>query len=250
MSNRLSSSELERYSRQIMILGEDGQLKLKKSTVAIVGVGGLGSPIALYLTAAGIGHIILVDSQYPELSNLNRQILHWEPDLKKKPKVESAKEKLQKLNSTVKVTTYNVKLDENNISQILGDADVIVDALDNYETRYLINKYCVDTKKPLVHAAVEGMFGQITTIIPGETPCLKCIIPTAPTSVEPFPILGTTAGLLGLLEANEVIKLIVGTGDLLKGKLLLVDLERNDFVTVPVQRNLNCPVCSKLFKNV
>ena len=247
MFGELSDSERERYSRQIMIFGEEKQLELKKSTVAIVGVGGLGSPIALYLAAAGVGHIILVDSQYPELSNLNRQILHWEPDLNKKPKVESAKEKLQKLNSTVRITAHHTRLNKDNIADILDDADIVVDALDNYETRYLLNEYCVNTKKPLIHAAVESMFGQVTVIIPGETPCLKCIIPEAPSSQEAFPILGTTAGTLGILEANEVIKLITGKGELLKNKLLLIDLERNDFMTIPVKRNPNCPVCSKLF---
>jgi len=245
--NKLSEDEKIRYSRQLMIFGEEAQLKLKKVSVAVVGIGGLGSPVSLYLTAAGIGHLILIDSETPELSNLNRQVLHWESDIDKRPKVESAKEKLLKLNSKMKITTYNERLTKNNIDKILSEADIIVDALDNYETRYLVNEYCVQRRKPLIHAAVEKMFGQITTIIPGETPCLKCIIPEAPPSRGAFPILGTTAGILGILEANEVIKLVAGIGEPLKGKMLFVDIENNDFSIISLERSEKCPVCSSLF---
>ncbi|MCD6514603.1 MAG: HesA/MoeB/ThiF family protein [Candidatus Odinarchaeota archaeon] len=247
INNKLSEDEKVRYSRQLMIFGEEAQVKLKKVSVAVIGIGGLGSPVSLYLAAAGVGHLILIDSETPELSNLNRQVLHWESDIDKRPKAESAKEKLLKLNSRIKIMTYNERLTRSNIDKILSEADIIVDALDNFETRYLVNEYCVQKRKPLIHAAVEKMFGQITTIIPGETPCLKCIIPETPPFRGAFPILGTTAGILGILEANEVIKLVTGIGEPLKGKMLFVDIENNDFSIISLKRSKKCPVCSSLF---
>lgn len=239
----LTEDELIRYDRQIMIFGKEGQEKLKKAKVAVVGVGGLGSPIAIYLAAVGIGKIILIDSQVPELSNLNRQVLHWEPDLGKRYKVESAKEKLEKLNSTIKIIPIKEKLNKDNIEQILNGVDIVVDALDNFSTRYILNEFCVKKGIPLIHGAVEGYLGQITTIIPGETPCLRCIFPEKQDRGEKFPIVGTTAGAIGIMQANEVIKMITGHGELIKNKLLFVDFAHNDFQAIPVKRNKNCPVC-------
>ena len=242
----LTESEKIRYDRQIMIFGEESQERLKKAYVAILGVGGLGSPIALYLAATGIGRILLVDYQKPELSNLNRQVLHWEPDVGVKAKAVSAKEKLSKLNSDIEIETFTDELTPKNIDTVLKGVDVVVDALDNYKTRYLVNEFCVRNRIPFIHGAVEGFIGQVTTIIPGETPCLKCLIPNAPKETEKFPILGVTAGVIGLLEATEVIKLITGHGELLKNQLLLVDLHTTDFQKIEVYRNPNCPICGKI----
>jgi len=243
----LTEREKTRYDRQIMIFGEDGQERLKNAYVAVVGVGGLGSPIALYLTAAGIGRLLLIDYQKPELSNLNRQVLHWEPDIDaEKSKAISAKEKLQKLNPDIDIRTFTEKLTPENIDTVLKGVDIVVDALDNYEVRYLINEFCVRNRIPFIHGAVEGLIGQVTTIIPGETPCLKCLVPSAPKKAEKFPILGVTAGVVGLLEASEVIKLLTGHGDLLKGKLLLVDLHTDDFQKITIHKNPECSVCGKI----
>lgn len=231
----LSDREVERYERQLRIFGEDGQEKLKNARVAVIGVGGLGSPVAYYLAAAGVGKIILVDEQTPELSNLNRQILHWEDDLDKNPKPLSAKWKLEKLNSDIKIETFVGHLDGRNIDDVLGDVDVIVDCLDNFETRFLLDDFSRRRGIPMVHGAVEGLFGQVTTIIPGKTKCLREIFPRAPKKKENFPILGATAGVVGSIQAAEVVKLITGFGEPLANKLLIVDLENNSFDVVELE---------------
>ena len=244
----LSEKELTRYDRQIMIFGENAQEKLKKAKVAIVGLGGLGSPISIYLTAAGIGQLLLIDEQKPELSNLNRQILHGEQDLKKKAKTASAREKLNRLNSEINIETYPKRISGENIESLLRDVDIVVDALDNFETRYLLNEFCVKRGIPLVHAAVEGFYGQITTIIPGKTPCLKCLFPNPPRKRK-FPIIGVTAGFFGVLEANEAVKLITGYGTTLIGKLFVYDLSRNEGESIDIKPNPSCPLCSTLFRS-
>jgi len=231
----LSDREVERYDRQLRIFGEGGQEKLKNARVAVIGVGGLGSPVAYYLTAAGVGKILLVDEQTPELSNLNRQILHWEEDLSKNPKPLSAKWKLEKLNPDIKIETFVGHLDEGNIDDVLQDVDVLVDCLDNFETRFLLDDFAHKRSIPLVHGAVEGLFGQVTTIIPGKTLCLREIFPRAPGKKENFPILGATAGVIGSIQAAEVVKLITGFGEPLANKLLIVDLEHNSFDVVELE---------------
>jgi len=241
----LDDEELRRYDRQIMIFGKKAQEKLKKAKVAIVGLGGLGSPISIYLTAAGIGQLLLIDGKKPELSNLNRQILYGKEDLYQKGKPVLAKAKLKQLNSQVKIRTYSKRIGKENIEDLLNDADIVVDALDNFETRYLLNEFCVKSKKPLIHAAVEGFYGQITTILPGRTPCLNCLFLNPPKKMK-FPIIGVTAGLFGILQANEVIKLITGYGDNLTGKLFTYDLFHNKGECIEVKPNPSCPVCSEL----
>jgi molybdopterin/thiamine biosynthesis adenylyltransferase len=231
----LSEKELERYDRQIRIFGIEGQEKLKKAKVAVVGIGGLGSPVAYYLTAAGIGEILLIDEQIPELSNLNRQILHWEEDLDKTPKSLSAKRKLEKLNSDVKIEAFVGKLTRENIEDVLKDVDVIVDCLDNFETRYLLDEFAHKKGVPLVHAAVEGLHGQATTIIPEKTKSLREIFPIPPKKKEKFPILGATAGVMGTIQAAEVIKLITGCGEPLANKLLVIDLAHNAFEIIELK---------------
>ncbi len=230
----LSNKEIERYDRQIMIFGKEGQEKLKNSKVAVVGVGGLGSPVAYYLAAAGV-NLLLIDEQTPELSNLNRQILHWEDDLGQNPKPLSAKWKLEHFNSDIIIETFVGRLTRENIDRILGGVDVIVDCLDNFETRYLLDEYAHKRGIPLIHAAVEGLYGQITTIIPGKTKSLREIFPNVQRKKEKFPILGATAGVLGTLQVVEVIKLITGVGEPLANKLLIVDLASNAFEVIELR---------------
>ncbi|NJE43114.1 ThiF family adenylyltransferase [Thermococcus sp. GR6] len=231
----LSERELERYDRQIMIFGKEGQEKLKNSKVAVVGVGGLGSPVAYYLAAAGIGTLLLIDEQTPELSNLNRQILHWEEDLDKNPKPLSAKWKLERFNSDIKIETFVGRLSEENIDDVLEGVDIIVDCLDNFETRFLLDDYAQRKKIPLVHGAVEGTYGQVTTIVPGFTKSLREIFPNVGRKKEKFPILGATAGVIGTLQAMEVVKLLTGIGEPLLNKLLIVDLAFNTFDVVELK---------------
>ncbi|ASJ10631.1 adenylyltransferase [Thermococcus sp. P6] len=222
----------ERYDRQIMIFGVEGQKRLAGSKVAVVGVGGLGSPVAYYLTAAGVGTILLIDEQKPELSNLNRQILHWEEDLGRNPKPLSAKWKLERFNSDVKIETFVGRLARENVHRVLNGVDVVVDCLDNFETRFLLDDYVQEAGIPLVHGAVEGTFGQVTTIVPGKTLSLRGIFPNVREKKGKFPILGPTAGVIGSIQAMEVIKLLTGIGEPLLNRLLIVDLAHNSFDVV------------------
>lgn len=238
----LNERDKERYDRQIMIqnFGEEGQRKLKSTTALVAGSGGLGSPAAIYLAAAGIGKIRLVDNDVIELSNLNRQVFYGDNDIGNR-KVEVAGRKLNELNKDIEVETIDERITEDNISDFTKDCDLIVDCMDNYETRYILNRAAINEEIPLFHAAVEGMYGQATTIIPGETPCLRCIVPSSPPS-EKFPVLGATPGLLATIQVHEVVKYIVGIGSLLKGKLLVVD-EGIEFNEVNIKRNPDCPDC-------
>ncbi|MFA4646354.1 ThiF family adenylyltransferase [Pyrococcus kukulkanii] len=224
----LSERELERYDRQIMLFGVEGQEKLKRAKVAVVGVGGLGSPVAYYLTAAGVGTILLIDEQTPELSNLNRQILHWEEDLGRNPKPLSAKWKLERFNSDVRIETFVGKLTQENVHEVLKNVNIIVDCLDNFETRYLLDDYAHERGIPLVHGAVEGLYGQVTTIIPGKTRRLREIFPKVRKKGK-FPILGATAGIIASIQVAEVVKLITGYGKPLANKLLIIDLANNAY---------------------
>jgi len=242
MTEELNDRELERYDRQIRVFGEEDQERLKNSRVAVIGLGGLGCPASFFLAAAGVGELLLVDFEGIELSNLNRQILHWEEDVGKKEKTESASKKLKRLNSDIEVEIFNGKMVEETLD-VLEDVDVIVDALDNFETRYLLNGFAVEEKIPYVHAAVEGTHGQMTTIISGETPCLRCIFPKPLEKKETFPILGTTSGLFGIMLANETIKVLTGHGEPLKGELFIFDIGSNNFETLEIERDDACPVC-------
>lgn len=244
----LSEHERKRYSRQTMLFGEEGQEKLKSATVFVAGAGGLGCPIALYLATAGIGHLRIADSDTVDLTNLNRQVLHWEKDIGR-AKVASAGEKLSAVNSEIEVETARVVIDASTVADLAGDADVIVDAMDNYETRYLLNEVALKRGIPFIHGAISGFFGQATTIIPEKTPCLKCIFPTAPPK-ETFPVVGTTAGVIGLVEANETIKYLTGTGDLLAGRLLLWDGTKSTMETIAVERQPKCEACGHLHEKV
>lgn len=237
----MSVRDLDRYDRQIKLFGATGQEKLKRAKVFIAGAGGLGSPISIYLAAAGIGKIVLVDKDVVELSNLNRQILHWERDVGSR-KALSALEKLQKMNSDIIVEAATEILDEENVFGLVGDADLIIDAVDNFPTRYLLNKAALDRKIPFIHGAIHGFHGQATTVLPGRTACLRCIFPEAPPP-ETFPVVGVTPGIIGLIQATEAIKYITGLGDLLAGKLLIWDGIRPTLETIDVERDPGCKDC-------
>jgi len=230
-----------RYARQLDLIGKEGQSELEKTSVAVVGLGGLGSPASIYLCAAGIGQLVLIDPQQVEASNLNRQILYDAED-EGKDKVELARQNLLKLNPELEVQAFKEKIERGNVDRLQG-VDLVVDALDNYAGRYLLNSFCVKNGVPLVHGAVEGFRGQITTVIPGEGPCLRCIFPTEPAISATPAVLGATAGLIGTNMALEVIKVILDLGENLKSKLALFDLQFNDFQTLQIKRDENCPVC-------
>lgn len=219
---------------------------MKDSTVTIFGCGGLGCPAATYLAAAGIGKINLIDFQKPEISNLNRQVMHFEGDIGKKDKSVSLKDKLEQLNSSIEIKSFSLEIGQKTIDKF-KDCDVLVDCLDNFHTRYLLNEFSLREKIPLVHAAVEAYYGQITTIIPGKTPCIKCLFPNMPDKKEVFPIIGPTCGVVGSIEAMEVIKVLTGVGETLSGKLLIVDLKCMEFETINFKRKEDCSICSKYF---
>jgi adenylyltransferase/sulfurtransferase len=210
--------------------------------VAVAGLGGLGSPASIYLAAAGVGRITIIDAERIERSNLNRQVLHWEPDIGQS-KVKSASEKLRAINSDTKVDEISVKITSENVDQLIKGADVVVDGTDNYPTRYLLNETCVRNRIPFVHGAVEGLVGQVMTILPGKGPCLKCAVPKEPPKKSVFPVLGATPGVIGCLQAMEAIKLITGVGKPLVGRMLIFNGIDMTFDEMKVNRNPNCPVC-------
>ena len=239
----LTPEEKQRYDRQILIpgIGEAGQEKIKKARVVIAGTGGLGSPIALYLTAAGVGTLRIIDNDKVELSNLNRQILHWDKDVSKS-KTASAYDKLTKLNKNVNLETVHITIDDSNAAQLTEGFDVIVDAMDNLSTRFLLNKAAVKHKVPFIHGAVSGMEGRAMTVIPGKSACIKCLYHAAPPKIK-FPVLGTTPAVIGAIEATEVIKYITGIGTLLTNRLLIYDGLNMKFTELKVIRDINCEHC-------
>lgn len=241
---KLTDYEQTRYNRQMLIAGwgEEGQVKLKRSSVFIAGAGGLGSPVSIYLAVAGVGEIKICDADRVELSNLNRQILHSDARIGELKAV-SAGRALGELNPTISVVTCSDYLDESNVEQIVGRPDIVVDCLDNYETRYLLNAYCAGNGIPFVHGAISGLIGQVTFLHPPETPCLRCIFPAAPPK-EVFPVVGVTPGLIGCIQAMEALKFLTGVGTTLKEKLLIFDGEEMAFAHVSVERSPSCPDCA------
>ncbi len=248
---QFTDEQIERYSRQIILpeVGGKGQEKLLNASVLLIGCGGLGSPCAYYLTAAGVGTLGLVDSDKVELNNLQRQIVHFTDDVGK-PKALSAAEKLHKLNPDVKVVPHNTRLTSANILDIVKDYDIVIDGSDNFPTRYLVNDACVMSSKPLVHAGILRFDGQAMTILPKEGPCYRCVFPDPPPpgmipSCQEAGIIGSVAGMLGLIQAAEAIKYILGIGELLMGKLLVIDTLAMEFRKLTIRRNPDCPVCGE-----
>ena len=240
----LTSQELERYQRQILYdgFGEEGQRKLKQSHVVVAGAGGLGCPAATYLACAGIGHITLVDNDVVDMSNLNRQILHWDENIGEK-KAASAASKLARLNSSITIVPIAARITDSNAKHLIRDADVVLDATDSFEARCLLNQACVSAGIPLVHGGVWGLCGQVTTILPGRTPCFSCIYPDRPEEYQLPPVFGVTPGLIAIVQAAEVIKIVAGFGRLLAGQMLYINESTMDFYFRELQTNPDCSVC-------
>lgn len=242
----LTPEEIERYDRQLIMenIGEEGQEKLKQANVFLAGAGGLGSPISMFLTAAGIGKIRIVDNGFVELSNLNRQILYGNEDLGQ-TKVVCAKKALERLNPHIQVEAIPETIKMENVAELVGNCDIIVDALDNFTTRYLLNQVAFQKNIPLVHGAVEEFYGQATTIVPGRTNCLKCLFPEGPAQ-QIWPIISATCGLIASIQATEVIKYILGIGDLLENRLLIIDGLHTKVEEMQLERTPNCEICNMI----
>jgi molybdopterin/thiamine biosynthesis adenylyltransferase len=241
----LSEEQIERYSRQIVLpeIGGRGQ------QVLVAGAGGLGSPAALYLAAAGVGTIGIVDGDAVELSNLQRQIIHAMSDLGR-PKAESAARRIESINPDVHVIKHQVRLSSHNTLDIIKDYEFVVDATDNFPTRYLINDACVLSGKGLAHGAVYRFDGQVTTIRPGGRPCYRCLYPEPPPpgllpSCQEAGVLGAVAGVIGAMQAGEAVKAILGVGDPLVGRLVVYDALRASFREVKIQRDRDCVLCGE-----
>lgn len=246
-----SAEEKKFYARhtQMPEIGIHGQFKLKKAKVLIVGAGGLGSPAALYLAAAGIGTLGIADFDVVDISNLHRQILHNTRRIGQ-PKVESARETLLALNPNIAVPTHRLKLDSQNAAEIFHGYDVIVDGSDNFETRYLINDACVKLQKPFVHGSIYRFEGQVSVFWPGRGPCYRCLFPSPPApelapSCAEAGVLGILPGVIGSLQALEAVKIFLEKGDLLVGRLLCFDALKNQFRELSVKRDPNCSCCGR-----
>jgi len=224
-----------------MLFGEEGQERLARARIVVAGAGGLGSPVALYLAAAGVGTMTLIDSDRVDISNLNRQVVHGQPDVGRE-KVLSAADTLHALNPDITVHAICETIGEDTVISLTAGADGIVDAMDNFPARYLLNRAALTHNIPLFHGGIRGWYGQATTILPGCTPCLQCIFPCAPPD-EVIPVIGTTAGVIGTVQANEVLKFLLGTGDLLSGRLLLWDGIQSRMEEVPVEKSPCCTAC-------
>ncbi|HIQ29996.1 MAG TPA: molybdopterin-synthase adenylyltransferase MoeB [Candidatus Caldiarchaeum subterraneum] len=247
----LSYAEIKRYGRHLIIpeVGLNGQKKLKAASVLIVGAGGLGSPLSLYLAAAGVGRIGLVDFDRVDSSNLQRQILYTELDVGK-PKLEVAKARLEAMNPYIEVETYETRLTSENALEIMEDYDVIVDGTDNFPTRYLVNDASVLLGKPNVYGSIFRFDGQVSVFYAKHGPCYRCLYPEPPPpglvpSCAEGGVLGVLPGIIGALQANEVIKLILGVGEPLIGRLLLFDALHMSFRELKVKKDRSCPVCGE-----
>jgi molybdopterin/thiamine biosynthesis adenylyltransferase/rhodanese-related sulfurtransferase len=245
----LDPDEIRRYSRHLLLpeVGMEGQRRIKRARMLLVGAGGLGSPAALYLAAAGVGHISLVDFDEVDVSNLQRQVLHGTKDVGR-PKVESARDRLLDLNPHLSLTLHATRLDSGNALELVGEHDLVVDGTDNFGTRYLLNDACVLAGRPNVHASVYRFEGQASVLATAEGPCYRCLYPSPPApgevpSCAEGGVLGVLPGLLGTVQATEAIKLAAGIGQPLVGRLLLVDALAMQFRTVKVRRDPSCPAC-------
>lgn len=233
--------ERKRYHRQIDTVGTEGQEKLKNARILLAGAGGLGTAAATYLTVAGIGFIRVADCDVIEESNLNRQILHWQADLGRQ-KTQSVAEKLRQMNPYVHVDTVTQRIDESNIQALTVDVDLIVDAMDNFETRYLLNRMAIARRIPLFHGAIRELYGQAATLLPGQTACLRCIFVEGPKAAA-FPVLGATAGIVASIQTTEIIKYLTGKGELLTNRLLLWDGLHSTVDIIKVGKNPHCIDC-------
>lgn len=245
----LSTEELMRYSRHLLLpeVAVEGQVKLKNASVALIGAGGLGAPLGLYLAAAGIGRIGVVDFDVVDISNLQRQVIHGTRDIGRK-KLDSAAEKMQDINPHLKIDKYDVALTSENALDILRDYDIVIDGTDNFPTRYLVNDACVLLKKPNVYGSIFRFEGQATVFAYEDGPCYRCLYPEPPPpglvpSCAEGGVLGILPGLIGVVQATEAVKIILGIGSTLKGRLLLYDALHMRFRELKLRREADCPVC-------
>ena len=244
-----TNEQLERYSRHIILqeVGVKGQKKLLNASVLIIGAGGLGAPAALYLAAAGVGTIGIVDADEVDLSNLQRQVIHTTNDVGK-AKVKSAAETMEAINPDVTVKTYRTFVDSSNIMDLIKDYDFIIDGTDNFPAKFLINDACVMAEKPFSHAGIIRFKGQLMTYVPGEGPCYRCVFKNPPPkdavpTCKQAGVIGAMGGAIGSLQAMEAIKYIIGKGDLLTGKLLTYDALKMEFHTIKLPKDDHCAVC-------
>jgi adenylyltransferase/sulfurtransferase len=241
----LTEYDRERYGRQIMIpeIGEAGQARLQKAAVFIAGAGGLGSPVALYLAAAGVGTLRIVDNDTVTLSNLNRQILHGDRDVGQ-GKAGSAEATLARLNAGVQLQCSAETITTANVVDLVRGSDLIVDALDNIETRLMLNQAALNLQIPMIHGAVNGFEGRVMVVLPGKTACLGCLVRGKPQAGK-FPVLGATPAVIGAIQATETVKAITGAGRLLAGRLLCYDGLALEFSEFKINQNPQCPDCGR-----
>lgn len=246
-----TDEQIERYSRHIILpeVGGAGQQKMLEAKILLLGAGGLGSPAAYYLAAAGIGNLGIVDFDQVDLSNLQRQIIHSTERIGML-KTESAKKTIQALNPDVNVTLYNEKIDSSNIISIIKDYDYVVDGSDNFPTRYLVNDACVMENKTLIHGSIYRFEGQVTVFKPNSGPCYRCLYPEPPPpgmspNCQEGGVLGVLAGIIGNLQVVEVLKLILGIGEPLVGKLLIYDALKTEFRNLNLRKDASCPLCGE-----
>jgi len=246
-----TEEQITRYSRHILLpeVGGKGQKKIAKARILIVGAGGLGAPAAYYLAAAGVGTLGLIDSDTVDLSNLQRQIIHHTPDVGR-PKVLSAKEKVQALNPDVNVTMYEERFVARNALELVSAYDVVIDGVDNFAAKFLINDACYFADKPLVHGGILRFDGRVTTIIPRKSACYRCVFKQPPppglvASCQEAGVIGALAGVVGTIQATEALKLVLGIGRPLTDRLLDYDARRTAFREIKIKRNPNCPLCGK-----
>ncbi len=243
-----TAEQIERYSRHILLqdVGVEGQEKIKNSKVLVIGAGGLGAPVLLYLAAAGVGTLGIIDGDVVDLSNLQRQVIHATPDIGR-PKVASAREKIEQLNPDVKVITYPELFTAENAFELIKEYDFIVDGTDNFPVKFLINDACVLARKPFSHGGILRFEGQTLTHLPG-TACYRCVFhspppPNAVPTCSQAGVLGAIAGMLGTIQAAEVLKFLTGTGELLTNRLLVFDAKKMHFREVKLSKNNQCPIC-------
>ncbi|GFO69249.1 adenylyltransferase [Geomonas limicola] len=248
---KLTEDQITRYSRHILLkeVGGKGQQKLLNGRVLIIGAGGLGAPIALYLAAAGVGTIGIADADNVDLSNLQRQVIHFTPDIGK-PKVLSAREKMIAINPELNVVTYDTWVTAENIAGMIAEYDFVIDGTDNFAAKFLINDACVLAGKPYSHGGILQFDGQTMTVLPGQSPCYRCIFPEPPPK-DAIPtcsqagVIGVLPGVLGTLQATEAIKYLLGAGDLLTGRLLTYSALRMKFREIPIKQSAKCPICGE-----
>jgi molybdopterin/thiamine biosynthesis adenylyltransferase len=244
-----TENQLERYSRHIILkdVGIEGQEKILSGSVLIIGAGGLGAPIALYLAAAGVGRIGIADFDKVELSNLQRQVIHFTSDIGKR-KVDSAVDKMNAINPDIETVAHGDYLNSKNIQKIIRGYDFVIDGTDNFASKFLINDACVFENKPFSHGGILRFDGQTMTIIPNISPCYRCAFHEPPPAnavptCSQAGVLGSVAGMLGTIQATEALKFLTGAGDLLTGRLLMFDAKTMRFRTAELRKNPNCPVC-------